>query len=113
MASTSDRWSSRSAWWRVSRSLTWAMRSNFSVEARRTTPCTSYPRSSRNSARYEPSWPVMPVMRARRDISVHDLPQVTDPGGDHVDGDLVLAPLGDDHVGESLGRLDELLVHGA
>ena len=27
---------------------------------------TSYPSSRRNSARYEPSWPVMPVMRARR-----------------------------------------------
>src|SRR3954468_14565225 len=41
------------------------MRSNFSVDARRTMPCTSYPCSSRSSARYEPSWPVIPVISAR------------------------------------------------
>ncbi|GGR84740.1 hypothetical protein GCM10010284_17420 [Streptomyces rubiginosohelvolus] len=27
-------------------------------------PCTVYPLSSNNSARYEPSWPVTPVMSA-------------------------------------------------
>src|ERR1700694_2625834 len=27
-------------------------------------PCTSYPFSSSNSARYEPSWPVTPVINA-------------------------------------------------
>src|SRR5438045_840804 len=45
------------------------MRAKFSVLARRTMPCTSYPCSSRNSARYEPSWPVIPVMRARRRLT--------------------------------------------
>src|SRR5437762_5925908 len=34
-------------------------------ELLRRSPCTSYPLSSSNSARYEPSWPVMPVTRAR------------------------------------------------
>ena len=33
-------------------------------EARRITPCTSYPLSSRKSVRYEPSCPVMPVISA-------------------------------------------------
>jgi hypothetical protein len=28
-------------------------------------PWTSYPFESRNSARYEPSWPVIPVISAR------------------------------------------------
>ena len=31
---------------------------------RRTMPWTRYPFSRRSSARYEPSWPVMPVMSA-------------------------------------------------
>src|SRR5229473_1470452 len=31
----------------------------------RMSPCTSYPFSNRSSARYEPSWPVIPVIRAR------------------------------------------------
>src|SRR3990167_8109447 len=31
----------------------------------RTRPYTSYPRSSNNSERYEPSWPVTPVINAR------------------------------------------------
>src|SRR4030042_28378 len=34
------------------------------VEARRMMPWTSYPFESMNSARYEPSWPVMPVISA-------------------------------------------------
>ena len=42
------------------------MRSKFSVEARRTMPKTSYPSSSRSSARYDPSWPVIPVISALR-----------------------------------------------
>src|SRR5574344_2123424 len=41
------------------------MRLVLNVEARRTTPCTSYPFARSSSARYEPSCPVMPVMRAR------------------------------------------------
>src|SRR5579863_2233725 len=32
---------------------------------RRTSPCTSYPFASKNSARYDPSCPVMPVISAR------------------------------------------------
>src|SRR5574344_1612290 len=41
------------------------MRLVLNVEARRTTPWTSYPFARSSSARYEPSCPVMPVMRAR------------------------------------------------
>src|SRR5262245_3402164 len=41
-----------------------AMRSKFSVLARRTMPTTRYPLVSSSSARYEPSWPVIPVIRA-------------------------------------------------
>src|SRR5690606_13377193 len=44
----------------------------FGALDRRTTPVTSYPFSSRSSARYEPSWPVMPVMSARLAIQVRD-----------------------------------------
>ena len=40
------------------------MRSNAVVELRRTMPTTRYPLSSRSSARYEPSWPVIPVISA-------------------------------------------------
>src|SRR5438270_13101189 len=40
------------------------MRSYESCEVRRTRPRTSYPLASSNSARYEPSWPVMPVINA-------------------------------------------------
>src|SRR5688572_26544496 len=40
------------------------MRSYGVVELRRTTPTTRYPLVSKNSARYEPSWPVIPVMSA-------------------------------------------------
>ena len=40
-ASTSERWSRRSPWWRVMRSRMCSMRSNFSVDARRTMPWTS------------------------------------------------------------------------
>ena len=32
--------------------------------ARRTSPWTSYPLLNRSSARYDPSWPVIPVMKA-------------------------------------------------
>src|SRR5690242_19583949 len=46
------------------------MRSKFTVELRRTTPTTSYPRASRNSARYEPSWPVTPVTSARLAVAI-------------------------------------------
>src|SRR5580704_3048152 len=41
------------------------MRSKFTVLERRTMPMTVYPLERRNSARYEPSWPVTPVMSAR------------------------------------------------
>lgn len=40
------------------------MRSVLNVEDRRTKPKTSYPLSNKNSARYEPSCPVIPVMSA-------------------------------------------------
>src|SRR5580700_8355636 len=43
----------------------WAMRSKLTVLERRTMPMTVYPLERRNSARYEPSWPVTPVMSAR------------------------------------------------
>ena len=33
-------------------------------DARRLTPCTVYPLESKNSAKYEPSCPVMPVISA-------------------------------------------------
>src|SRR5712664_4182601 len=46
------------------------MRPRFIVDDRRTTPCTSYPFPSRSSARYEPSWPVIPVMSAVLAIAV-------------------------------------------
>ena len=39
-------------------------RSVLNVEARRTIPWTSYPLASRNSARNEPSWPVIPEISA-------------------------------------------------
>src|SRR3954447_18468783 len=58
--------SSRSPATRLSRSWMWAIRSKFTVLLRRTMPTTLYPCSRRSSARYEPSWPVMPVMSARR-----------------------------------------------
>src|SRR5262245_53323982 len=41
------------------------MRRVLKLEERRTMPCTSYPLSRSSSVRYEPSWPVIPVMRAR------------------------------------------------
>src|SRR5215472_13272227 len=40
------------------------MRLVLNVEARRMIPWTSYPLASKNSARYEPSCPVMPVTSA-------------------------------------------------
>ena len=47
---------------RLSRSLIWSMRvCEYSSDVRRTIPYTSYPLSSRSSAKYDPSWPVIPV----------------------------------------------------
>src|SRR5687768_4605325 len=46
------------------RSTRCSMRSYGVVELRRTTPTTRYPFASRNSARYDPSWPVTPVISA-------------------------------------------------
>src|SRR5690348_13654232 len=43
----------------------WAMRSKLTVLERRTMPMTVYPFERSNSAKYEPSWPVMPVISAR------------------------------------------------
>jgi len=45
------------------------MRSVLKEDARRLTPCTLYPLSSRNSARYAPSCPVIPVINAVLDKS--------------------------------------------
>src|SRR4030042_5598967 len=42
----------------------WRIRSKLTVLVRRTMPTTWYPLSRRNSARYAPSWPVMPVISA-------------------------------------------------
>src|SRR5512135_1898313 len=42
----------------------WSRRPVLNVEARRMMPWTSYPFESRNSTRYDPSWPVTPVMSA-------------------------------------------------
>src|SRR5207244_1472732 len=56
--------SPRSPWWSVTRSKRWSMRPVLKELERRTTPWTSYPFSTSSSARYEPSWPVTPVMRA-------------------------------------------------
>src|SRR5687767_12593776 len=50
-------------------------RSNFSVEARRTMPWTSYPFASSRSARYDPSCPVIPVTKARRSLTMLTLRQ--------------------------------------
>lgn len=41
------------------------MRLVLKVLARRIIPCTSYPLESSNSAKYEPSCPVIPVIKAR------------------------------------------------
>ena len=40
------------------------MRPVLNEEERRRMPCTSYPFDKRNSARKEPSWPVIPVIKA-------------------------------------------------
>ena len=40
------------------------MRDVLNVEARRIRPWTMYPFSRSNSARYDPSWPVIPVISA-------------------------------------------------
>src|SRR6185312_5667734 len=44
--------------------MRWSMRSVLNDDDRRFMPCTTYPFASRNSARWAPSWPVTPVMRA-------------------------------------------------
>ena len=41
-----------------------SMRPVLKLEERLSTPCTSYPFSMRNSARNDPSWPVIPVIKA-------------------------------------------------
>src|SRR5688572_13967274 len=45
-----------------------SMRSFVTVLERRATPITRYPLESNNSARYEPSWPVIPVINA---VGIH------------------------------------------
>jgi hypothetical protein len=40
------------------------MRSKVSVLERRAIPMTLYPFESSSSARYDPSWPVIPVIKA-------------------------------------------------
>ena len=40
------------------------MRSVLNEDDLRLMPCTMYPLFRRNSARYAPSWPVIPVIRA-------------------------------------------------
>jgi hypothetical protein len=55
---------------RLMRSTRCAIRSYGVVELRRTIPVTVYPFASSSSARYEPSWPVMPVISALGRASV-------------------------------------------
>ena len=44
--------------------MRWSMRSVLNEDDRRFMPCTTYPFDSSNSAKWAPSWPVTPVMRA-------------------------------------------------
>src|SRR4051794_7587220 len=44
------------------------MRPVLNDDERRTIPCTTYPFAISNSARYDPSWPVMPVTSAVRAV---------------------------------------------
>src|SRR6185437_14893428 len=86
---TRDPSSSRSPATRVNRSWMWAIRSKLTVLDRRTTPTTSYPCSSRNSARYDPSCPVTPVINARFGMEPHGTSRApgstpTVPGGEHL-----------------------------
>jgi hypothetical protein len=48
----------------------WSIRPVLKDDERRMIPWTSYPFSIRNSARYEPSCPVMPVMSARLVVAI-------------------------------------------
>src|ERR1022692_268260 len=48
----------------------------------RTSPQTSYPCAVRYSARYDPSWPVMPVISARRDRTASQVRWPAEPAGD-------------------------------
>ena len=60
----SPKWRKNLASWMSGFACRWSMRLVLKVEARRMIPWTSYPFSSRSSARYEPSCPVMPVTNA-------------------------------------------------
>src|ERR1035438_7181375 len=42
----------------------WSTRPVLKLDERLLTPWTSYPSARRNSARYDPSWPVIPVIKA-------------------------------------------------
>src|ERR1700704_2171096 len=57
--------------------MRWSMRSVLNDDDRRFMPCTTYPFDSRNSARWAPSWPVTPVMRA----TFPDDPAMNSPNG--------------------------------
>src|SRR5580693_9197364 len=65
-----------------------SIRSRLIVLERRTMPCTVYPFSSRNSARYEPSCPVIPVISAER-VMAESLPVRDEHPGEHSGGGLV------------------------
>src|SRR2546421_162389 len=49
----------------------WSIREVLKVLARRMIPWTSYPLDSNNSARYEPSCPVIPVTTARFNVPLY------------------------------------------
>src|SRR5215472_16578967 len=51
----------------------WSIRDVLNVLARRIIPWTSYAFDSSNSAKYEPSCPVIPVIIARFILSLYDL----------------------------------------
>ena len=53
------------------------MRSVLNDDDRRFMPCTTYPFDSSNSAKWAPSWPVTPVMRA----TFSDDPAMISPNG--------------------------------
>jgi hypothetical protein len=40
------------------------------MATRRTMPCTTYPLDESSSVRYEPSWPVIPVMSALLGVDI-------------------------------------------
>src|SRR6266478_6981876 len=60
----SPKWRKNLASWMSGFACRWSIRLVLKVEARRMIPWTSYPFSSRSSARYDPSCPVMPVTSA-------------------------------------------------